>query len=78
MTTPDDVTYDFILHNADGRVFSKDQKEMALFESNNRDHPKKDGWQMFDYAGVRFFANINDEHWCTDHKYGKTMAKSIW
>ena len=64
VTTPDDVTHEFILRNADGRPSSRDHKELPLYVSNNADHPKENGWQMFDYAGVRFYLNANDGHAC--------------
>jgi len=64
ITNPDDVTHEFTVHNADGKLYDSSGAEMQLTASNNKDHPAADGWKMFDSEGERFYFNVNDGHGC--------------
>ena len=64
MTTPDEVTHEFTVTNADGKLFDSNGEEMQLSVSNNKYHPAVDGWKMFDHQGDRIYFNVNDGHPC--------------
>ena len=70
MTTRDGITHEFVVHNADGKLYDSSGVEMQLSTSSdnrpseNKGHPAVEGWKMFDHNGERLFFNVNDAHIC--------------